>query len=403
MVPDRAPVPLQREVLPALGAPLLHVRATARPAARRHRRAAARGAAPDAEAARRRRLSAHFYRTLRYSKQDRHRGAAGKTGAKGRARGGACPFRGRGHLRRSRQCTRSVAHVRQLTASHRCSGLRAADGEAELRPAAGGPRHRAGARLGRTVLRARRRPAKSSRSTRTASSSGTTSSGSSRSTCEQLDGYGVVGTGVVDARSGTLYLADAFGRLHALDVATGAERAGWPLRVFTDFRLELVWGALTLATERSTCRRRRTATPRRRRHPPRRLTCGRCPRGTASRLSKAAAAESGAGRHGVQPDRATRSSPSPRTRSRVARIRRATSPNRPGYGEHLVELGPICPSRQHDPRGLTDGSTSTSSARPSSSRAGCGKLIGPTDGRHALRAGGRRDRCRPDRDLTRAV
>jgi hypothetical protein len=65
--------------------------------------------------------------------------------------------------------------------------------------------------------------------------------------CAQLDGYGVTGTGVIDPVSGTLYVADAFGRLHALALSTGAERPGWPIRVFTDDRRELVWGALTLA------------------------------------------------------------------------------------------------------------------------------------------------------------
>ena len=42
-----------------------------------------------------------------------------------------------------------------------------------------------------------------------------------------------------------IYVADAFGRVHALDLATGAERPGWPVTVYTDFRRELVWGALT--------------------------------------------------------------------------------------------------------------------------------------------------------------
>ena len=65
--------------------------------------------------------------------------------------------------------------------------------------------------------------------------------------CPQLDGYGVVGTGVIDQTSGTFYVADAFGRLHALALATGAERPGWPVRVFTDVDSELNWGALTLA------------------------------------------------------------------------------------------------------------------------------------------------------------
>ena len=65
--------------------------------------------------------------------------------------------------------------------------------------------------------------------------------------CPQLNGYGVVGTGVIDQSSGTFYVADAFGRLHALALATGAERLGWPVRVFTDVDAELNWGALTLA------------------------------------------------------------------------------------------------------------------------------------------------------------
>ena len=65
--------------------------------------------------------------------------------------------------------------------------------------------------------------------------------------CQQLAGYGILGTGVIDDSTSTLYVADAFGRLHALDLATGAEERGWPVRVFSDFRKELVWGALTLA------------------------------------------------------------------------------------------------------------------------------------------------------------
>jgi hypothetical protein len=64
--------------------------------------------------------------------------------------------------------------------------------------------------------------------------------------CTQLDGYGVTGTGAIDPAGGTLYVADAFGRLHALALSNGAERPGWPVRVFTDDRRELVWGALSL-------------------------------------------------------------------------------------------------------------------------------------------------------------
>ena len=63
--------------------------------------------------------------------------------------------------------------------------------------------------------------------------------------CKQLDGYGVTGTPVADQATRALYVADALGRLHALSLDTGKERPGWPVRLFSDFRDELVWGALT--------------------------------------------------------------------------------------------------------------------------------------------------------------
>jgi hypothetical protein len=69
-------------------------------------------------------------------------------------------------------------------------------------------------------------------------------------TCGQLDGYGVGGTPVIDPASGTLYVADALGRLHALDLVTGVERAGWPVTVYSDPAQELVWGALAFARGR---------------------------------------------------------------------------------------------------------------------------------------------------------
>ena len=64
--------------------------------------------------------------------------------------------------------------------------------------------------------------------------------------CQQIDGYGVTGTPAIDPATRTLYVADAFGRLHALDLVSGAERPGWPVLVYTDPRRELVWGALTI-------------------------------------------------------------------------------------------------------------------------------------------------------------
>ena len=65
--------------------------------------------------------------------------------------------------------------------------------------------------------------------------------------CPQLDGYGITGTGAIDSAAHTLYVADAFGRLHALDLAGGGERPGWPVRLFTDIAREHVWGALLVA------------------------------------------------------------------------------------------------------------------------------------------------------------
>ena len=65
--------------------------------------------------------------------------------------------------------------------------------------------------------------------------------------CPQVtDGWGVTGTPVIDPDTRALYVADAFGRLHALDLATGRERTGWPVVLYRDFRRELDWGALTI-------------------------------------------------------------------------------------------------------------------------------------------------------------
>ena len=61
--------------------------------------------------------------------------------------------------------------------------------------------------------------------------------------CNQLPEYGITGTPVINPANRTLYAADARGELHALDIGTGRERARW--RLYTDYRKELVWGALT--------------------------------------------------------------------------------------------------------------------------------------------------------------
>lgn len=71
--------------------------------------------------------------------------------------------------------------------------------------------------------------------------------GQLRNDCPQIpDGWGVTGTPVIDPATHALYVVDAFGRLHALDLATGRERPGWPVVLYQDFRKELDWGALTL-------------------------------------------------------------------------------------------------------------------------------------------------------------
>ena len=65
--------------------------------------------------------------------------------------------------------------------------------------------------------------------------------------CPQIpDGWGITGTPTADPQAGLLYVVDAFGRLHALDLATGHERAGWPIALYSDYQHELDWGASTL-------------------------------------------------------------------------------------------------------------------------------------------------------------
>jgi outer membrane protein assembly factor BamB len=65
-------------------------------------------------------------------------------------------------------------------------------------------------------------------------------------TCKQLDRYGITATPVVDTARGRLYVGDAFGLLHALDLRTGREDAGWPVQVFRWYEYDHIWGALTL-------------------------------------------------------------------------------------------------------------------------------------------------------------
>lgn len=62
--------------------------------------------------------------------------------------------------------------------------------------------------------------------------------------CPQLAAWGIVGTPVIDPASRALYVADGFGLVHALDLVTGRDHPGWPVRIYDDPSAELVWGAL---------------------------------------------------------------------------------------------------------------------------------------------------------------
>ena len=70
--------------------------------------------------------------------------------------------------------------------------------------------------------------------------------------CEFLpDGeFGITGTPAIDPRTATLYLTDALGFAHALDLLTLEEREGWPIRLYKDSWIRLTWGAVTLVQGR---------------------------------------------------------------------------------------------------------------------------------------------------------
>ena len=84
--------------------------------------------------------------------------------------------------------------------------------------------------------------------------------GRASSTCHQLPGYGITGTPAIDADGSTVYVADAFGRLHALDLRTGRERAGWPVSSTRIPSASCVWGKRSRSSAaRSTSRPARSA------------------------------------------------------------------------------------------------------------------------------------------------
>jgi hypothetical protein len=62
--------------------------------------------------------------------------------------------------------------------------------------------------------------------------------------------WGVTSTGAISRRQQLLYVIGATGELHALDLGTGADAAGYPRRLIDDPAYEYVWGGLRIAAGR---------------------------------------------------------------------------------------------------------------------------------------------------------
>jgi outer membrane protein assembly factor BamB len=71
--------------------------------------------------------------------------------------------------------------------------------------------------------------------------------GTVASGCLDLPGgtFGVTGTATFDKATHRVYVADGKDQVHALDMATGAEAAGWPVTVTSQFTSNHIYGALT--------------------------------------------------------------------------------------------------------------------------------------------------------------
>ncbi len=70
--------------------------------------------------------------------------------------------------------------------------------------------------------------------------------GDSGTGCQQTPDsrWGITGAPALDRTTGTVYVAAGNGLVYALDMATGENRPGWPVRITSDPRHEHVWGAL---------------------------------------------------------------------------------------------------------------------------------------------------------------
>jgi hypothetical protein len=62
--------------------------------------------------------------------------------------------------------------------------------------------------------------------------------------------WGISSTGAIDLDRRLLYVANADGLVHALDLDTGAEVPGWPVRVTDRPEVEYVWGGLRIVGDR---------------------------------------------------------------------------------------------------------------------------------------------------------
>ena len=81
-----------------------------------------------------------------------------------------------------------------------------------------------------------------------AASSGSGRSGGSTPTCGT---YGYSSTGVINLDEGLIYAISADGWLHALSLATGVERPGWPIAMTVPRnQVEYVWGGLRILNGR---------------------------------------------------------------------------------------------------------------------------------------------------------
>jgi outer membrane protein assembly factor BamB len=62
--------------------------------------------------------------------------------------------------------------------------------------------------------------------------------------------WGITSTGAIDRARNLLYEISADGQLHALDLATGLDAAGFPRRLLSNVEYEYVWGGLRIANDR---------------------------------------------------------------------------------------------------------------------------------------------------------